>query len=199
MHKNILASGIAILLIVTVVTPMALGLDVETSEEQPDSERYLYPEYYDCYSTDEIDGYVEHQDTDVSSDFEPVEPTEPLDGPPMDSPWPMYCLDIHHTGRSPYSTIDTWDEKWVKKFSWDIEGSGVIDKDGVIYFGSVNNNFYAYYPNGTRKWYIDIKGDIQSSPAIDEDGIIRDMKIGTFSNKAEIDWRLVNTIMKDES
>ncbi len=33
---------------------------------------------------------------------------------------------------------------------------------------------------------------------IDKDGIIKDMKIGAFSNKAEIDWRLVNSILDGE-
>ena len=32
---------------------------------------------------------------------------------------------------------------------------------------------------------------------IDKNGIIKDIKIGTFQNKAEIDWRLVNSIMED--
>jgi peroxiredoxin len=31
---------------------------------------------------------------------------------------------------------------------------------------------------------------------IDKNGIIRDMKIGPFAKKAEIDWRLVNSIME---
>jgi len=32
---------------------------------------------------------------------------------------------------------------------------------------------------------------------IDKNGIIKDVQIGAFSSKAEIDWRLVNTIMED--
>ncbi len=34
---------------------------------------------------------------------------------------------------------------------------------------------------------------------IDKDGIIRDIKIGLFENKAQIDWRILNSIMKEES
>ena len=32
---------------------------------------------------------------------------------------------------------------------------------------------------------------------IDKNGIIKDIKVGTFRNKAEIDWRLVNSILED--
>ncbi len=115
---------------------MTLGLDVEASEEQPDIERYLYPEYYDCYSTDEIDDYTEYQDTDVSVDYKPVKSTEPLDSPPMDSPWPMYCHDTRHTGRSPYSTADNpYDTKWMFDIYGPVFGGPIIDEDGVLYIG----------------------------------------------------------------
>ena len=33
---------------------------------------------------------------------------------------------------------------------------------------------------------------------IDRDGIIKDKKIGAFENKAEIDWRLINSIIKED-
>jgi peroxiredoxin len=33
---------------------------------------------------------------------------------------------------------------------------------------------------------------------IDKNGIIKDMKIGAFANKAEIDWRLLNSITEGE-
>jgi peroxiredoxin len=38
---------------------------------------------------------------------------------------------------------------------------------------------------------------IPSTFFIDKNGIIKDVKVGTFKNKAEIDWRLVNSIMED--
>jgi len=34
---------------------------------------------------------------------------------------------------------------------------------------------------------------------VDKDGIIQDIKIGVFRSKADIDWKLLNSIMKDES
>ena len=34
---------------------------------------------------------------------------------------------------------------------------------------------------------------------VDKNGIIKDVKIGTFRNKAEIDWKLVNLMKEEES
>ena len=34
---------------------------------------------------------------------------------------------------------------------------------------------------------------------VDKNGIIKDVKIGTFRNKAEIDWKLVNLVKEEES
>ena len=38
-------------------------------------------------------------------------------------------------------------------------------------------------------------GGIPTTFFIDKNGIMRDRKIGPFSNKAEIDWRLLNSIL----
>jgi len=90
-----------------------------------------------------------------------------------DSPWSMYCHDVHHTGRSFYSTINTTgDEKW--RFWTEYSGisSGiVISDDGTIYF-SGSYDFYAVYPNGTLKWRYNTGGVIESCPAIDKNGVI---------------------------
>jgi len=97
--------------------------------------------------------------------------------PPMDSAWPMYCHDVRHTGRSPYSTAENsfYDKWWFKCYDY-IEGSGAIDNDGVIYFGSrdeeLDRFLFAVYPNGTLKWKCPIDGLVESSPAIDENGTI---------------------------
>jgi outer membrane protein assembly factor BamB len=91
----------------------------------------------------------------------------------MDSPWPMYCHDVRHTGRSPYSTADNpYTEKW--KFWTELDGisSGiVVSDDGTIYF-SGSYDFYAVHPNGTQKWRYGIIAPVLSCPAIDEDGTI---------------------------
>jgi len=97
---------------------------------------------------------------------------------PMDSPWPMYCHDNRHTGRSPYSTINNpYDEVWRFKTDGWVEDSPIIDSDGTIYFGGEFNGLPCYiiavYPNGTLKWKYKT-GDLilGSSPAIAEDGTI---------------------------
>jgi len=90
----------------------------------------------------------------------------------MKSPWPMYCHDTHHTGRSPYNTSDTLGIlKWFfETHHFTFYGSTVIDSDGIIYTAA--NDLYAIYPNGTLKWKFVINGMSESCPAIDENGII---------------------------
>ena len=109
----------------------------------------------------------------VSKPVEKIaEPPQTVDGP-MDSPWPMYCHDTRHTGRSPYSTTHiVGNEKWRYRVGFLIHGSGVIDDENILYFGSWDDNIYALYSNGTLKWEYDIGGNLESSPAIDDDGII---------------------------
>ena len=117
-----LVIGIIILLIITTLVPMVIGNNIRVSDKETIVEnikfdRYLYPEYYDCYNIDEIPGYkpnrASQEVTNIysaqSEEINEVEKSiQSLDGP-MDSPWPMYCHDVRHTGRSSYSTVDTWD------------------------------------------------------------------------------------------
>jgi outer membrane protein assembly factor BamB len=92
-------------------------------------------------------------------------------GEPLNSSWPMYCHDARHTGQSPNSTASiTGAEKWQTPLTGWVEGSPVIDKNGIIYIGC--NDFFALYPNGTIKWNYWVEGWIESAPAIDENGII---------------------------
>jgi outer membrane protein assembly factor BamB len=89
----------------------------------------------------------------------------------MDSAWPMYSHDIRHTGRSPYSTVNTTGvEKWRIATFGLAQGGPTIDKDGVIYIGSYQLN--AVYPNGTVKWIFHEGYCIDCAPAIAEDGTI---------------------------
>ncbi len=168
---------------------MSLGQNVIESKVTLD--RHLYPEFYDAYSVDEIYSYDPRDDIDIKPSYKLIESkeiesieqlTEPLGGP-MDSAWPMYCHDVRHTGRSPYSTADNvgFNKWWYKTDYGFIEGSGAIDNYGVIYFGSWNNNLYAFYLNGTMKWKCDVGGNVISSPSIDENGVIY---VGTTDNVA---------------
>ena len=129
MFRRRLTVGIIVLFIASAIIPMTLGYNVKTKNdlliiEKNNFNRYLYPEYYDCYNASEITGYGPIQDykketSHVNMDAEgalnsekSAQQSQHLDGP-MDSAWPMYCHDTHHTGRSPYSTEITLGlEKW---------------------------------------------------------------------------------------
>ncbi len=180
---NILIATI-ILLISSIVVPMAMGNNDIASDkkilvENYKFDRHLYPEYYDYYNILEIPDskkYInrEHSDNDNTSPdiiINPVMNHQLTDSPPMNSPWPMHSHDARHTGQSIYNTVDTWDEIWhVKDEKYFMKGSPVIDKNGTIYTSSLD--LYAIYPNGTIKWTFDTNGYIWSAPAIDKNGTI---------------------------
>jgi outer membrane protein assembly factor BamB len=106
----------------------------------------------------------------VSKQIE-IEEESTLNSPPMDSPWPMYCHDARHTGRSPYSTSNNLGiEKWRYTTRGLVWSGSAIDNDGIIYVGG--KNLFALYPNGTLKWEYDTPFLISTTPAIDENGII---------------------------
>jgi len=92
----------------------------------------------------------------------------------------MYCHDVKHTGRSPYSTANNpYVEKW--RFNTITGGwlatSPILSSDGTIYFG-VGLDLYALYLNDTPKWIKRINYEmLGSTPAIDENGTIY---IGTW-------------------
>jgi outer membrane protein assembly factor BamB len=90
----------------------------------------------------------------------------------VEGPWPMYCHDERHTGRSPYSTVDNIGvEKWrFDTNNWECFGSPIIDKENIIYVGA--SDMFAVYPNGTMKWRFKMGGIVVSAPAIDENAIL---------------------------
>ena len=156
---------------------MTLGLDVKSEKDEIYKNyvlnRDLYPEYYDFNSIDIVNEYSDNLDLEKIIDYNITESTIPLEGPPMDSPWPMQGHDIRHTGRSPYNTADNpYKEKWwFQSYSY-FESSPVIDNNGIIYFGAWDRHLYAVYPNGLPKWKFKVHGIIVSSPAIGDDGTI---------------------------
>ena len=90
----------------------------------------------------------------------------------MDPAWPMYCHDVRHTGRSPYSTAGNHGtEKWRFGIGDIVWGGPVIDYEGIIYVGA--ETLYAFYLNGTLKWKYDgwIRTEA-SAPAIDGNGVL---------------------------
>ena len=116
---------------------MVFGFNVKKSNEEP----LVKSINFDSYHVTEISNYKQdiykestnYDNIESEETINPLEPTQPMDGP-MDSAWPMYCHDTHHTGRSPYSTAGNvgFNKWWFKTDYGFIEGSGVIDKDGVI-------------------------------------------------------------------
>lgn len=204
MKKHILILVI-IFLFISSTLPITFG-STNTSKERStieDYNRYLYPEYYHSYNVEEIPDFIERSNYDKSVNFESSEsivsiseePIQQLDGP-MGSPWPMYCHDVKHTGRSPYSTSNNLG---IEKWQFDIDGwhggSPIIDNDGIVYTGS--GDLYAIYPNnGSLKWNCNTK-KIVTSPAIDENGIIYVGSIwghpnyfyAIYSNNGTIKWK----------
>ena len=171
MNRKSLAVGLVLLFIISMVAPMVIGFTAHSTEKY---EGYDLDSYHisEVYNTEEqIQG--NHVSDIVKSDDsisykETTAPSNVLG--PMDSAWPMYCHDTRHTGRSPYSTVDTWNEIWSFATSGPAEGGPTIDENGTIYIGSYYLN--AVYQNGTLKWRYLAGHSIVCAPAIDENGII---------------------------
>ena len=91
----------------------------------------------------------------------------------FDSPWPMFCHDLYHTGRSPYSTANNSGTiKWsFPLYGMGMEGCACINSEGTIYVPNICR-LYAFNKNGTLIWQIIINGWGESCPALDKDGTI---------------------------
>ncbi|MEW6097252.1 MAG: PQQ-binding-like beta-propeller repeat protein, partial [bacterium] len=90
--------------------------------------------------------------------------------------WPMWRVNRSHTGITTYPDPTTVVNKWAYNIGKDIYSSAAIGHDGVIYFGTIEDNgkLYAINSDGTAKWaspYSTI-GPIYSSPALGGDGVI---------------------------
>jgi len=181
MNKNILAIGITILFLITTVTPITLGYDVESRVKSTyDGDRL--EDYYDVYSLEEIPKSIRPVIIDDSENI--ITPVEinvsaskelmnPIQCPPMDSPWPMYCHDVRHTGQSLYGTDgDYFQEKWKFWMEDVLKSSPAIDKNGTLYVGDFNYFLNAIYPNGTLKWKFKTEDWGGSAPTIGDDGTI---------------------------
>ena len=64
-------------------------------------------------------------------------------------------------------------QKWAFTTKGSVNSSPAIDKDGVIYVGSKDNNLYALNPtDGSLKWSFPTTGEVISSPANGWDGSV---------------------------
>jgi outer membrane protein assembly factor BamB len=138
---------------------------------------------YDEYFTSEIHNYKKLLQIDRFKSDESQEKKDMycslkgwISSGPIDSAWPMKCLDRRHTAQSSYSTTSNPNGVEVWNFKCDmIETSPTVGEDGTIYFGTMGSGdeLYALHPNGTLKWKYETDMWIWgSSPAIDEDGTI---------------------------
>jgi len=188
---------ITILFIISAVTPLVIGFAAVSGQDE-----YLGDLAFVCSydnSNSKLDYYKEHflpvadsnddfvvnviESEDVAEKIPSISPL--LFSGPMDSAWPMQSYDTHHTGRSPYSTIDTTSaEKW--RFKPDEGAVGetpVIDSDGTIYCGYTK--LHAINPtNGSVKWTFDVGGTMRGgTPCNSIDGIIYlGTHIGSFDD-----------------
>ena len=211
--KHIIPILVILLFIVSAVSPMVIGFTVRTTKTEVIDEEYAYNRfnehhYPEGYLTGQypLEGYADDVSSEEVIEDEERTVTEKkyqkpqqtvISSGPMDSPWPMYCHDNVHTGRSPYSTLNNpLQLKWQFKLKGgSYHCSPVIDSDGFIYVA--REDLYAIYPNGTMKWEYDFPFHAESTPAIDENGIIY---VGTvwampnymyavFSNNGTRKWR----------
>jgi outer membrane protein assembly factor BamB len=97
-------------------------------------------------------------------------------GQTMDSAWPMFMRDLHHTGLSPNAGPDNPNLLWSFTAAGAVQSCPVLDKDGNIYVGcgsmSGGTHFYSFDPHGNLRWSYVAADAFWSSPAISEDGVV---------------------------
>ncbi len=59
---------------------------------------------------------------------------------------------------------------WTFPITGDVLSSPIIDGNGTIYIGSINDTLYAINPDGSLKWKFNTGADIYSTPAMDTSG-----------------------------
>jgi len=171
LHQKTLSTGILLLFLLGIVSPIVFGNN--TNQDHLSVTNFpankLMRSPYDCYDVSEIDPTITNGYTVLESIIEPTD-TQPktitVSTGLMNSAWPMYCHDTRHTSQSPFSTINTWDEIWRFDTINLAEGDIVIDDNGTIYVGSTG--LYAIYKNGSLKWKYTTNFYIDGAPALDE-------------------------------
>jgi hypothetical protein len=107
LKRNFLSLGIIFLFILSAISPLSFGINTDSGKESS-KVRDPLEDYYGVYSLEEIPEHIrpvisndEGQDITVENNVVYLkESLVTFDGL-MDSPWPMYCHDARHTGRSP--------------------------------------------------------------------------------------------------
>ncbi len=90
--------------------------------------------------------------------------------PPNTDLWPKFKGDSTNSGLSPLAVdILTLTPLWTLQIGTgpSFTASPIIDKQGNIYIGSDNGNFYALNSDGTQRWVYPTNGAIRNSAIID--------------------------------
>jgi len=173
MRNNYFSISVIFACILILVVPEVSLVDSKEMIKDQNREKYYYPHNMSRIPYVNFSKFLkipEIENTVVENSEQTI--TLAVGDGLMNSSWPMYCHDEHHTGRSPYSTMNLPSAmKWYVKDEDDyMEGSSIIDVNGTIYCGSYQ--LYAVSPNGTVKWKTKTDGIIYSAPAIDKHGTI---------------------------
>jgi outer membrane protein assembly factor BamB len=83
-----------------------------------------------------------------------------------DSPWPSFRRDHRNTANSPLPAIYNGDQPWMFQTGKGIFSTPVIDRNGVVYVGSADHQFYALNPDGSQNW------SFKTGEIIDSAGIL---------------------------
>jgi outer membrane protein assembly factor BamB len=185
MQKKPLILGLILLLMVSMVSPVAFGVTIEESEDTTylDDISYIYSPIGQK-TKKSVDYHRVNKQVQVVNEVSTYI-QEPLPNPlggPIDSAWPMASHDNHHTGLSPYTTASNPGvEKWRYKAEGSVDCGIAIDTDGALYFGDFHGDVTALNPDGFLKWKYNVGFLIlTSSPCVGEDGTIY---IGSYGGK----------------
>jgi len=99
--------------------------------------------------------------------------TSAASGIPLDpaSPWPKFRANALQNGRIALKpVIDAAARPWFFQTGRGVFSSPVIDRDGTVYIGSADQNFYAIDRFGKEKWHIQTGEIIDSSALLDDQG-----------------------------
>ncbi len=179
--KHTLSTSILILLILLSSISINSTLIYSNPERSDDNQNHAQEHYIRDWTVQIINQNNENIKPDQFFTTEkPIENTgigQPKDviSTTDDHAWPTLSHDIQHTGRTPYSTENnSGAEIWRVKGDWAgvVWSSAVIDTNNTVYFGTLGEQLFALYPNGTRKWSYRSDGLIWCTPAIAEDGTL---------------------------
>jgi outer membrane protein assembly factor BamB len=109
------------------------------------------------------------------------------------APWPRFRRTADNRGWSPLQGGGGQREVWSFATGKGIFSSPVVDRDGIIYFGSADAVFYAVRPDGGLAWKQKLGELVDSAAVIGDDGTVYvgsgDGHLYAFGDGGEIRWR----------